>query len=278
MDVGHRGTPDSHPGVAVVVPVFNPGALLSEALESIKQQTHPCELVLVNDGSTDPATLALLDSLRAQGVHVLDQDNRGAAAARNAGIRATRSSYVLPVDADDVIEPTYVEQAVAVLESRPEVGIVYCHADRFGDAQGPWELPPFSRAAMAIDNVVFVSSVFRRDDWELVGGFDESLRLGGEDWDFWLSLIERGREVVQLPETLFHYRIHGAPRSFRRHEIAELYASVFRKHERFFLDHLEDIYEERFAVQDELARLRRIEHRANRLRRVLPPLSAWLRG
>lgn len=277
MDLGQQGISASRPRVAIVVPVFNPGAFLVETLASIRSQTHPCELVLVDDGSTDSVTRDILASEESGGERVLRRDNGGSAAARNTGIRATRATYILPVDADDLIEPTYVEQAVAVMESSPDVGVVYCRADRFGDAHGPWALPPYSAAAMAVDNVVFATGMFRRSDWELVGGYDESLRLGGEDWDFWLSLIERGRKVVQLRDTLFHYRIHGDARSFKRHEVAELYATVFRKHERFFVEHLDAVYEHRFAMQDELDRLRRVEARASRLGRVLPPVSAWLR-
>lgn len=266
------------PSVAVVVPVFNPGRLLIETVESVRRQTQPCELVLVDDGSTDAETLKVLASLDTDDVLVIRQENAGAGSARNAGIRATRATYILPVDADDLIEPDYVEQAVDVLERRPEVGVVYCRADRFGDAHGPWELPPFDPGAMAVDNIVFATAMFRRADWELVGGYDEALRRGGEDWDFWLSLMELGRQVVQLPDVLFHYRIHGEPRNFHRHDLAGLYADLFRKHERFFLDHLDVIYERRFEAQDELRRLREIEHRVSRLARVLPPLSRWLRG
>jgi len=266
------------PSVAVVVPVFNPGALLLETVDSIRRQTHPCEVVLVDDGSTDAETLEVLASLDAAGVEVIRQENSGPGAARNAGIRSTQATYILPVDADDLIEPVYVQQAIDVLERRPEVGVVYCRADRFGDADGPWDLPSFSPAAMAVDNVVFATAVFRRADWELIGGYDETLRRGGEDWDFWLSLIELGRQVVQLQDVLFHYRIHGAPRNFQRRDLAGLYAEVFRKHEQFFIDHLDVIYERRFEMQDDLRRLRRIEDRARSLGRVLPPVSKWLLG
>lgn len=275
-DEGERPLRES--AVAVVVPVFNSGALLLETVESIHRQTRSCELIIIDDGSTEPETLEALASLDPVNVLAIRQENRGPGAARNAGIRATRATYILPVDADDLIEPNYVERAVDILERRPEVGIVYCRADRFGDVQGPWDLPPYDRAAMAVDNVVFATAMFRRSDWELVGGYDETLRHGGEDWDFWLSLIELGRDVVQLPDVLFHYRIHGEPRNFLRGDLAALYASVFRKHERFFVENVDAIYEKRFELQDELRRLRRVNDRAVRLGRLLPPLSKWLRS
>jgi glycosyltransferase involved in cell wall biosynthesis len=268
----------SSPTVAVVVPVFNPGKLLIETLESVRRQSHPCEVILVDDGSTDETTLEILAAVDPAEALVIRQSNRGAAAARNAGIRRSGAKYILPLDADDLIEPDYLAKAVEVLESEPDVGIVYCHADFIGDVVGPWQLPDYSPAAMVVDNIIFVSALFRREDWQSVGGYDETLLSGGEDWDFWLSLIDLGREVVRLPDTLFHYRIHGEERSFHQDELAELFTTVTRKHERLFVENVDALYRHRFDALEELRRLRQIEARAAKLRRVMPPLSSWLRG
>jgi glycosyltransferase involved in cell wall biosynthesis len=271
-------SPDpENPRVAVVMPVFNPGAFLREAVTSVRRQTVACQLILVDDGSTDPTSLEILDALRGEGEIVLSQPNRGAAAARNVGIGIATADFVLPLDADDLIEPSYAAEASRVLDERPEVGVVYCRADHFGDREGPWDLPDYSEPSMAVDNVIFVSAMFRREDWKRVGGFDESLVRGGEDWDFWLSLIDLGREVVRLPETLFHYRIHGSERSFREDELAEVFTAIFRKHEAFFVRNVDAIYKHRFETLSEVRRLREIELRAARLGRVVPPLGGWLR-
>src|SRR5690606_41602075 len=100
-----------------------------------------------------------------------------------SSIGAATGEFILPLDADDRIDPSYVAKAIAILRERPEVGIVYCKAERFGAANGPWELPPYDIRELAIDNVIFVTSLFRRADWERVGGFNEHLRHGVEDYE-----------------------------------------------------------------------------------------------
>jgi glycosyltransferase involved in cell wall biosynthesis len=221
------------------MPCFNDGAYLAEALESVLGQTYtPLELIIVNDGSTDAATNDLLAEIAGPPTLKLNTNRVGPAAARNAGIRAAAGRYVLPLDADDKIHPRYVEKAVAVLESQPKVGVVYCQADYFGARTGRWELPPYAADRMFFGNIIFVTALFRKEDWDRVGGFDESLTHGLEDYDFWLSIMEEGREVVQLPEVLFYYRIKPESRmtrfSSQPSEIKETYQRIYLKHPRFY--------------------------------------------
>src|SRR5690348_2571583 len=125
--------------VSVVIPCFNAGEHLDEAVRSALAQTHAdLEVVIMDDGSTDPATRRLLDGAAAwPRTRILRQANAGPSAARNAAIEAATGEFILPLDADDRIEPGYVEQAAAILQSRPEVGIVYCRAMKFGAESGP---------------------------------------------------------------------------------------------------------------------------------------------
>ena len=95
-------------------------------------------------------------------------------------------------------------------EADPQLGIVYCRAEKFGAETGPWRLAPASRVRMMLGNVIFCAALYRRDDWQTVGGYDELLRRGWEDWDFWLSLLELGRTVRCLPLVGFYYRKHPA--------------------------------------------------------------------
>ncbi|WP_243371811.1 glycosyltransferase family A protein [Geotalea sp. SG265] len=193
--------------VSVVIPCFNHGRYLAEAVDSALDQTYEdLEVVVVNDGSTDPETIQLLQEFSRPRTRIIHTPNKGLAAARNTGIQASSAAYILPLDADDLIGSTYVEQAVAILERQPEIGIVYCHAEKFGAMNGNWQLPAFSPARICIENPIFCTALFRKSDWELVGGYKTYMKYGWEDWDFWLSLAEAGRQVFQLPETLFKYR------------------------------------------------------------------------
>lgn len=240
--------------VSIVVPCRDSGATLAQTVASARAQTWAeVEIVIVDDGSTDPLTLVVLDDLP-EGVRLLRERHSGASGARNRGIRAARGEFILPLDSDDLIEPDYVRRAVAVMQQRPDVGIVYCHADRFGAVDGPWRLPDWSLESMLIDNVVFITALFRRTDWEAIGGFDETLRRGAEDWDFWLRMIGMGREVVQLDEVLFHYRVERIDKgTFVPSELPGIYAQVFRNNQDLFLRHLDVLYAHRFALEARLA-------------------------
>lgn len=244
--------------VSVVIPCFNAGAHLDEAVRSALAQTHPTlEVVIVDDGSTDAATVALLDNMRWPRTRIFRQANAGPAAARNHAIREAAGDYVLPLDADDTIDPTYVAKAVAVLDAQPSVGCVYCKAMKFGAETGPWDLPPYRLEELVIDNVIFVTALFRKADWLAVGGFDEKLRHGVEDYDFWVKMVASGRQVVQLDEYLFNYRVQEKSRTTRFQDVMDgkvaTYADIFRNNRDFYADHAESLFKHRFWLYAQIA-------------------------
>lgn len=221
--------------VSIIMPCYNDGAYMEEAVASVRAQTYEnIELIIIDDGSDDPKTLEILQKMRADGAAVLHTDHLRPAGARNAGIAAATGKYILPLDSDDIIEPDYVSRSVEVMENRENVGIVYCHADLFGEESGPWQLPDYSLEVMLLDNVIFVTALFRREDWEKVGGFRTTMKHGMEDYDFWLSILELGRDVCQLPETFFHYRIKPASRTTHFMDdpavVRETYRDIYRQH------------------------------------------------
>ncbi len=201
--------------VSIIIPCHNDGPYLTEAYTSARLQTHAdLEIIVVNDGSDQPDTLRVLDKLRGQGACVLNNTGHsGVAAARNFGIAAASGHYILPLDADDKMEPTYAAKAAAVLDGNPQIGICYCRANLFGLKHGPWRLPPFSKGEILLGNMIFASAMFRREDWRAVGGYDESINHAPEDHALWLALLNLGVEVWQIPEELFHYRIRSRSRS-----------------------------------------------------------------
>lgn len=221
--------------VSVIMPCYNDGAYIEEAAESVWAQTYPnVELIIIDDGSDDGQTAEILAKLADKGAVLLHTSHLGPAGARNAGISAADGEYILPVDADDRIDPTYIEKAVEVMDSDDNVGVVYCHADLFGEQSGPWKLPDYSLESMLLDNIVFVTSLFRKADWLHVGGFSTVMENGMEDYDFWLSILEIGREIRQLPETLFHYRIKPVSRTTRflteESVVQETYRQIYQRH------------------------------------------------
>ncbi|WP_051305211.1 glycosyltransferase [Desulfogranum mediterraneum] len=232
----------SSPKVSVIIPCYNQGIYVDDAVDSVLAQScQNFEIIIVNDGSSDEFTNQLLGTYSKAKTRVVSTDNQGLAAARNNGISEARGEYILPLDADDRIGPTYLEQAVRILEQSPDIGIVYCRARLFGELESEWILPEYSLDNMLLDNVIFCSSFFRRSQWQAVGGYDPAMVHGWEDWDFWLSLIEQGALVHKIPEILFHYRItaDSMVRSKQKEQKVETLEKIYHKHPRLFSDNIQ---------------------------------------
>jgi len=199
------------PKVSVVIPCYNQGAYLEEAVHSVLAQTdQDFEIIIVDDGSTDSGTVDFLKTFKHPKVRSIRTDNQGLAAARNNGIREAAGVYILPLDADDKIGPEYLADAVPILDRHRDIGIVYCEAACFGAREGHWALPDFSPEQILYQNLIFCSALFRRKDWETAGGYNINMVYGWEDWDFWLSLIGLGMKAYRIPKVHFYYRIRDA--------------------------------------------------------------------
>ena len=173
------------PLVSVIVPIYNAAAFIVETLDSILASSYrPIEVVMVDDGSSDDSlSIASTYCKDHEECYVYKQENAGVSAARNHAIRKARGVYILPVDADDKIGSTYIEHAVQILENDPNIRVVGCHARMFDGIDKEWKLPTFSHALLARKNMIPVSSMFRKKDWEACGGFCEE-DIYREDWDF----------------------------------------------------------------------------------------------
>ena len=200
------------PRVTVVIPCYNHGSYIFEAIESVLAQTfEDIEIVVVNDGSTDPDTLAAFSILENKGFCVIHTANQGPAHARNAGIAVSRGEYILPLDADDMISKDFIRKAVNLMDAEPELGVVHSMVRFFGAADGLWRKPAFTLGRLLIENMIVATAMFRKDDWRAVGGYSVAMKEGWEDWDFWLSLAAIPRQVSRLDDEFFYYRIrHGS--------------------------------------------------------------------
>lgn len=198
------------PKISIIIPCFNQAHFLGDAVTSALNSNYSdIEIIIINDGSTDD-TIEKAEEFCANHPNIVfvNQDNMGVSYARNAGIEIATGKYILPLDGDDLISPDYVPKALQVLEEDPNVKAVYCGAVKFNkNGEWPWKLKQFSLKSLAKDNMIFVSAVFRKSDWEKVGGYSEDLIKGHEDWEFWIKLLKSGGEVVKLPFVGFYYRI-----------------------------------------------------------------------
>ena len=182
------------PRISVLLPCFNHGEFVDEALESVLAQTcQDFEVIIVDDGSTDPATVEKLSSLTDSRVRVLRTANHGLPAARNHAARHASGAVFCALDADDRLAPTWFEKALRVLDEQPSVAFVSHWLETFGDERWTWTPERCDLPALLARNAVNGAALVRRDAFEAVGGYDEAMREGCEDWDFWLRLVEGGR-------------------------------------------------------------------------------------
>ncbi len=226
------------PKVSVVIPCYNLGVYLDEAVSSVLAQTFTdFEILVVNDGSTDPETCRILNGYSRAKTRVIHTENGGVSAARNKGIEEASGEYILPLDADDLIMPDYLRLAIETLEKFPKVGIVYGEAEYFGEIAAPMILPDYSSSAILWENSIFSSAVFRKDDWVRAGKYRPEMLKGWEDWDFWLSLVELDVAVVRLPELVLQYRVRpdSRDRSLNFHDKIKLMASMITYHSGAYL-------------------------------------------
>lgn len=246
------------PLISIVIPCYNYAHFLPEAIESVLSQSYQnLECIIVNDGSTDTTEevagkYAGTDSR----IQYVRQDNQGLAAARNTGIARAAGKYILPLDADDKIAAEYARRALAVLEENPNIGIVYCDARFFGSTDKRFDLPPYSFPEILLFNRIFATAFFRKEDWAACGGYNEQMKDGLEDYDFWLSIIEMGRDIHKIPEVLFYYRQGHVSMTKKTYSMrAKLYARVARNHASLYFDNAEFLFQTLERLQDENARL-----------------------
>lgn len=243
------GAPAARPLVTVIVPHFNLGRYLPETLASIDRSTYaPLEVVVVDDGSTDPLSRAVFRACGGERRRLVEKPNGGLASARNAGLAVARGELVLPLDADDLVDPGYVGAAVAAHARDPTVAFVGCYAGFFrarpGDLGGRGYVPlGLHPPSLLLGNYASTcSAVIRRDAIEAVGGYDESWP-SYEDWDLWCSMAEHGMRAAILPEPLFHYRVRSRSmvRTTAAQRDVELRSRMIRKHRALAGEHGVDV-------------------------------------
>jgi glycosyltransferase involved in cell wall biosynthesis len=221
--------------VAVIVPCHDDGTVVAEAVTSVYAQGE-VELVVVDDRSTDPATLGLLEDLAARGTRVLHCDpGGGPGAARSEGLAATSRPLVYVLDADDVLVPGALDAMTATLVAAPEAGFTWGDYEVFGDLSGRYRSPArFLPWTLTYVNPYPVCSMFRRSALEQVGGWQ--LASGYEDWDLWLALAEQGIGGVRTPGVVYRRRLHGTAGRLAqdRAQHRRLYEQLRARHAQLF--------------------------------------------
>ena len=229
-----------HSKVSVVIPVYNMELYLAETLESVLMSDYPnFEVIVMDDESTDKS-LSIAEHYREKDtrIRIYSQPNQGASSARNNAIKTARGCYILPVDADNLISDNYISEAAKILDENPEVKLVSSEAEYIGDKSGRWKFEQFSINLLCRRNLVDNCSMYRKSDWESVGGYCNEI-LGREDWDFWLSLFKSGGKFIRLPIVGLYYRVRPNSKKARtRHLYKDIIDAFNTRHKPLFYKEL----------------------------------------
>lgn len=230
--------------VGVVVTAFNQGDLVLEAVESVRRQSRGvADLVVVDDGSTDAASLRMLATLEHRELaRVVHRRNGGVSAARNTGLGALGTEFAVVLDGDDRLAPTFVEATAAVLENDPDVVAASSWLQMHGVVRAVARPPGGGAAAFLHRNACPSAVLLRRARWREAGGYDEQMRSGFEDWDFFLRLLSSGGRIEIVPQLLVEYRT--APDSLNMRSMdqrLELYGQIIDRYRPLFDRHLREV-------------------------------------
>lgn len=214
ITVKQKQWPSDRPLVSVVIPCFNYGQYIEQAIDSVLNQTFQnLEVIVVDGGSNDGKTIEKLKTIKKprtkiyfrQGRHLVG-DNR------NFGIDKARGKYICCLDADDMLKTTYIEKAVFIAEAF-NWDVVYPSVQCFGDSDVVWRTSDVDFMTCVQGNGISTVALFTKTAWSKVGGYRDwgvGKDLVHEDWEFWVRLLGNGFRAKSIREPLMLYRVHGS--------------------------------------------------------------------
>lgn len=228
--------------LSIVIACYNDPDVVV-AIRSAASQTYTNkEIIVINDGSNNETAKAI-DNVKGLVDILITQDNSGQSIARNKGIKKATGEYILNLDSDDYFESSFCEKAVNKLEENKDIKIVTCKARRF-NAKG--EIDIFSPRGGSINEFLYSnsalgSSMFRRKDWEKVGGYEENLPiLGFEDWELFIQILKEGGRAYVLQEVLFNYQVRENSTTAKiQHLKHEKFCHIILKHKELYKENFE---------------------------------------
>lgn len=232
--------------VSVIVPAYNYANYLPECLDSVKAQSFQnWECIIIDNGSTDNTKEVVQKYVTNDSrFKYLYTENKGVSKARNLGVKNSSGEFILPLDADDKIHPSLLQKEVEQHQKNKDLTLVYSEAELFGNSSGKWNLPEYSFKDMLVENSIFCTAMYKRADFDRVGGYNENMHEGFEDWDFWIALLQNDAKVYRVPEVLFYYRIRTNTRNsvLDKEKQLRLRNTIYTNHKA--------VYDQYFAAPD----------------------------
>lgn len=251
----HENKLNNIPYVSIVIPCFNDAEYIEQCVISALSQTYSNkEIIIVDDGS-NLETKTILKRLEPKITKLLTQENQGQSTARNLGVKAASGEYILVLDSDDYFEPSFCEKAVLKLKDT-NIKIVASHIVRRIGEKKIDELhhKGGDLSVLILYNQATGSVMFRKEDFNGIGGYDQSMRRGFEDWEFYIRLLQNGGLIYIIKEPLFNYRVRTDSTTSKANSIKyELLNYIYTKHSNLVIAHFG------VFVEDMLSRIEREE-------------------
>jgi len=263
--------------ISVIIPCYNDAQYIEQAVQSALNQTYSnIEVIIVDDGS-NAETKVVLKRLESKITKLITQENQGQSKARNVGIREAKGDYILTLDSDDFFENTFCEKAIELFLNKSETKIVSCHTKLlFEDGSSIiYETLGGNIESFLCKNHALGSSMFKKEDWSVCGGYDETMKQGYEDWEFYIRLLENGGNAAIIPEPLYNYRKRRNTTTDKADKIKyELLKYIFSKHLELYKNNFEIfVYHLLYRMEreelDKIKNTQRIEFKIGKL--ILKP-------
>lgn len=248
---------DLSPVISIIVPCYNQAQYLPETLQTVLEQVYAnWECIIVNDGSPDNTEEVALEWCgKDDRFKYLKKENGGLSDARNYGIKHSLGKYILPLDSDDKISKDYTREAIELLENDPAIKLVFCRAKLFGGDNEEWELLPYTyENLLFVRNCIYCSAVYKREDYNKTVGYNVNMIYGWEDYDFWISLLNKDDKVVKLDKIHFFYRTKDVSmRTLITKEKEDyLRLQIFKNHQELYLQYINPITQFRELKESKL--------------------------
>jgi glycosyltransferase involved in cell wall biosynthesis len=228
--------------LSIIIPCYNDAEYIEQSVKSALDQTYNNKEIIVVDDGSNQKTKEVLNKLETKIDLLITQKNQGVSAARNRGIAEAKGEYILVLDSDDFFDPSFSEKAVKILDNKNTTTLVTCFARWFWNAQDYRIYKPKGGKVkdFLLSNAAIGNSIFRKFEFKKIGGYDEEMLKGYEDWEFYLRLLQSGGNAEVIPEVLFNYRIKENSRNKKANLIKyDLLRYIYIKHE--------DLYKEYFS-------------------------------
>jgi len=241
--------------ISIVIACYNDHEYIEQAVQSALDQTYENKEIIVVDDGSNTNTKVKLKELDPKIDLLITQDNRGVSAARNIGIEAATGKYILILDSDDFFEVTFCEKANKVFSKDPDIKIVTCYSKWFDDRAHKIFKPEGGNIKnVLMSNIAMGSSMYRKQDWQVVGGYDKKMLSGYEDWEFYLRMLKNGGKAEVIPEILFNYRNKKNSRNKKANLIKfGILEYIYNKHVDIYKEHFD------FFIHEWLKSIRKSE-------------------